>query len=511
MGKNSIRPTDSPSSSKQSKVKESSKTSKGTSKGRTFSHETASKGDESKGIWGNIGKVASSTFKGIWRFPVKAWNWVARLGKHNQEDHGTKLSSERFEDKDKDTPLIFTPQSPKRYNLPNRSNTDTVNVDTPAQSSKMTVIVLDPQKMKDATTRHERAGADLFELAIQVIGEDIPYQSFNLKADLKRDLMPGPSFENSKEIHLSDPEGIDIWIASGYPEGDSNPISDYSRCMKMEGEGGQEVKLFSLAEGSGQGNLPALGAKWAVDGFMDSVKSELGEGLFRGEITDYKMLAKVLVEGLHYAQTKMEAQIKNRKSKEPVNTAILGLVGQKEKDGIFQGMGISLGEQKLFILRKTGEVEQAVIHDEAAVVGSLGVAGLKDAFSLEQLTLFSINAVEGDVLIPMSNGMSQTLNPEFEHESPEAALKSMLDNKNVSDEDRAELENMSLAEAWNEVSDSELLRLKSIYQRYRIQEIASGLQDESISEALVRHAQEQKESLGEKGKLDCFSVASIII
>lgn len=403
--------------------------------------------------------------------------------------------------------------------------------------------------------KKESPETGVFDHVRQVFRESIPNEklSFEIEGSVEYALKPPIDKltydQNHPEqiIHVMDVvDKTDIAIASGYgldPLDSSkragDPIADYMRVERYPGSRpSSEVIIFSGADGSGWGINASMSARIATDTFLETTKAHLRTDV---GIQTAKQLGQVFIDGLQSAHNSIIDDANG------ALTTHLGIVGQKESDGSFKGMASSIGDQKLFILRKSGQVEE-ITHERRQKLtssvdtgGSLGNSDPEGDPNLQNLSMYIFKAEEGDILLPMSDGIHDNLDPQSEQYHPQAAVKYLLDSPLLLDKERKVLENLNLLKNnvtdWEELSGdkikAELSQLKSIYQRHRIQEIAlNHPEGTSIAEALVEHAYSltsleraykqkgetpssrsaaKSDDMKWMGKLDHFSCASITI
>lgn len=310
-----------------------------------------------------------------------------------------------------------------------------------------------------------------------------------------------PIFEYKSKDHKTD-----FSLASGYPMLDKDsragdPIADYMMCQRfrqkkrfLRNEG--EVIVFSGADGSGWGSGAANTARDISNKFTERAIEALKNG-----IQDSRQLTGLLITALGEGHK----EVVDDEDTGGGLTTHLGFVGKVDRKGVFRGVMTSVGDQKLFILRTDGTVEDMTKGNRGNITkatdpgGQLGGKGNKDP-DLRNLTVYFLEAQKGDVLLPMSDGIHDNLDPQYVGEAnPEAAFEKLLDNPALLQEDDAEALaeiKRNMPDNWDQQEDAwkidetpELAQLKAIYQVYKLKEIVKDKEeDETISAALVRYA-----------------------
>lgn len=310
---------------------------------------------------------------------------------------------------------------------------------------------------------------------------------------------------------------MDCSVASGYPimgvKRQGDPIADYMACERFK-EGEEEVIIYSGADGSGWGAKVLEAAIDTTQAFTQTIRDQLeNEG-----IKDTKGATHLLIKALgngHQAASK--------------KTTHLGFIGKTDSNGIFQGVVASVGDQKLFILRKDGRVEDITKRNRGNLNNSNDSGGQLggDSPDLRNLTIYYFKAEVGDILLPMSDGIHDNLDPQNSEESPKAAIEHLLGNQELKPEEKEFLEKFQQNPPgdWSEVSD-QVAKLKEMYQAYKLKEIVVYKKEgQTISSALVEYAYnltgparqflEGNPSESQRddflGKMDHLSCAAILI
>lgn len=365
------------------------------------------------------------------------------------------------------------------------------------------------------------------------IPEDTP--SMKLIVDKEKQTF---SKDNQEDIHeyMGD-EKTTLAIASGYLKTSyskryGDPIADFMLCQRFQGNEGEEIIVFSGADGSGWvGNEGSNSGQIATLQFAETIALKLkqDEG-----IKTAKDATSALISGVEEAHQAIvdDSQIENGIGG---LTTHLGFFGKVDQEGQFKGALSTVGDMKLFILRKDGQVDEVTYGNRGNAIspsdpgGQLGTAKGALALDLRNLTVYFFEGEKGDILLPMSDGIHDNLDPKYIGKAnPQEALDELINNPTLSEKDKEALNAIkdALPDNWGEDTPQVAL-LKGIYQKYKLKEIIDNKrQDEPISSALVRHAYEltsakrefmeknpfKKDSDGPKiGKADHFSCAAITI
>lgn len=280
-----------------------------------------------------------------------------------------------------------------------------------------------------------------------------------------------------------------------------DPIADYMMCRRFPQDDG-EVILFSGADGSGWGQRSARAAQDVSTKFAETVVQALGneEG-----VNDIQELTGLLIDAIAAGHREIEAHCEETGGG---FTTHLGFVGKVDSEGLFRGVMTTVGDQKLFILRANGQVEDMTKGNRGNITsltdpgGQLGGEPLGADMhlypDLRNLTVYFLEAQKGDILLPMSDGIHDNLDPQYAGEpNPKAALERLLENPELFDADRDILEEIqkNMPDYWGEEEEAwaiketpELVQLKEIYQAFQLKAIVANSTE--VSTALVKYAYE---------------------
>lgn len=387
----------------------------------------------------------------------------------------------------------------KRYIIVAKSimNDSLVSEDRPEDG--VVAIKLDSNQVSNLKLQHNNRDqsprlndlASIFKAKAPVISINIKIdqaQSGNKMSTNKNDASWNSS-QNAIKVY-DDQNGAKIAMASGYPvlgqEGKQtryrDPIVDEMIVNRFDNG---HVIIFSGADGSGASESVYKTAEAANNGFMDHAV----EHLSKNGIKNGGDLAEMAVNAIAAGQKKIEDSSLDQTH--PTVTTHLGIIAKKDNDGNVSGVVTSVGDMKAFILKKDGSVVEITkgnrgsstdVNDPGGQLG--GAIGLKGEAKEDyrNLSLFFFEAKEGDVLLPMSDGIHDNLDPSnMGHLTPQSAIQEMIDAHFEG------AEQLKVPESFKQ-EGPDLENLKNMYMKFKIAEINQNKGTLSIAEALTDHA-----------------------
>lgn len=296
--------------------------------------------------------------------------------------------------------------------------------------------------------------------------------------------------EGQKTIQtFADDSNFKIAIGSGYPiilKDDKkvrhrDPIVDMMFIEKFGNVDESSVFIFSGADGSGASADVFKVALAACEAFMESVIDQLK----KNKIANAKDLVEIGLSAIAAGQEKVM-------DTHPIaRTTHLGMIVSKNRAGKILGMATSVGDMALFLLKKDGSTIEITkgnrgsstsVNDPGGQLGGVfGTASGERFADYRNLSVYFFEAEEGDILLPMSDGIHDNLDPVNNgHLTPQSAVDEMIKN-NVKDA------NLLNVPPDFKTEGPDLESLKSLYKAYKLGQIAQSKERENIAEALVQH------------------------
>lgn len=320
--------------------------------------------------------------------------------------------------------------------------------------------------------------------------------------------------------------GITYSTISGYskePNGVlfGEPFADNAMALKWDTEDRGKLFLYSGADGCGWGPKSQNAAILANQGFIATVSQRLMAD--SESITNIQDLTKTAFEGLGNAKAQVEAT--------EGSTTHVGIIAKQDADGKVKGIITSVGDMKVFLRKKDGTVIELTRGNRGNATNTNDSGGrFGKGDPLGNLSAWYFEAEAGDVLLPMSDGVHDNLDPYYRGiENPMAALE-ILKQAGVPGSENLEIpsdKKWSTTEGWKRENDCpELANLKDLYMTYQLSLVVEDKQPEKMAEALVQSSYELGkerrmfvESTGKRepvvspeypGKMDHISCGAII-
>lgn len=385
----------------------------------------------------------------------------------------------------------------------------------------------------------EIAGAFAFETPPTPLADTIKItspalQTAHVEVDKDDARLKEGEDRNKPHIYRNGNGTVRMAVISGYPFDtkrnirDGDPVADHMTSQTFPGANNTEVMVFSAADGSGWGEKAFKAAVHANSGFTKGVVEQLqSEG-----VQDRQALSKVAVNAVGKAQQEI---VKTGDG----YTTHTGIIACKNKStGKVNGVITSVGDMKVFILKKDGKVVEVTKGNRGNATsptdpgGQLGHVFEDGNPDLRNLSIYHFEAEAGDVLLPMSDGVHDNLDPynmldpndTTKFLTPQTALD-LMKNSDVKGFDKQGLDQLVIPPDWK-TDSPELEAFKTKFLAFNLARIAQKAEGsdppKSIADALTEHAfsageraRTYMESTGKKvpedlhGKMDHISCAQI--
>lgn len=308
---------------------------------------------------------------------------------------------------------------------------------------------------------------------------------------------------NKPHIYPNGNGTVRMAVISGYPANtkdntrSGDPVADHMTSQTFSGANNTEVMVFSAADGSGWGPRALGAAVHANSGFTKGVVEQLqSEG-----VQDRQALSKVAVNAVGKAQQEIvKAGEDNAKF-----TTHTGIIACKNKTtGKVNGVITSVGDMKVFILKKDGKVVEVTkgnrgnATDPTDPGGQLGPLFKDGNPDLRNLSIYHFEAEAGDVLLPMSDGVHDNLDPSNmpDPKDPTKKLtpqdaKTLMQNSKVVGFDTRGLDELVIPLDWKTESP-ELEAFKTKFLAFNLARIAQQAQSSDppkpLADALTESA-----------------------
>lgn len=333
-----------------------------------------------------------------------------------------------------------------------------------------------------------------------------------------------------EKIHTYGDSEFSYSITSGYAwktsqngdiHRDGDPIADDIRLSKYLSNDGGAVYIMGVSDGSGHSIRAKDAAIDGNKGFEEYCLKAISKG-----IPTKKALAKVVLEGVYHAQNKIKPDFDNLADVKGLTT-FSGAVIKSNKDGTATAVITTVGDLKYFVKRADGSVEEITKGNrQSADVRDAG-GQLGEGVDLRNFGLYITDLNKGDVLLAMSDGVHDNLNPStYESRTPEEVYNMLLESPFVDEESKVALRLITVPEEWahtGEISE-DLNTLQDIYMTHRIKELDNnGDSTTPLSEKLTKYSfdagknnrdyfvKHTKQSKDLPGKIDHISCAQVKI
>ena len=336
-------------------------------------------------------------------------------------------------------------------------------------------------------------------------------------------------YRSGESTAITTAEGTTVSTAAAvsYPlqgkERSGDPAADdiqYASIPTKDGKG--SFVIYSGADGCSWGESSKTAAETANKSFVEKC---LAQSLFTQALPESGKISFTLDSLMGIACQGVQAAQENVAKGEGTTTHC-GIIQFNNPDGPSYAVAVTTGDMKIFVRRADGSVQELTEGNRGGIDptdpgGRLGKQFDSGNPDIRNLSIFTIELHPGDELLPMSDGVHDNLDPCELGILPDEAFEEILENGNT--EQKAalgQIKKEDLTEAvtqWkkarkgladgaktgNDAIDSygpwkdtpELRKLRSVYMRYKAEQIIKTHPEESHSHALVSHAIQATEGL----------------
>lgn len=380
---------------------------------------------------------------------------------------------------------------------------------------------------------------DTFSPLIPILAKTIFNDPMYLKIPL--DIKPSSYLELDKKYFnkkekttqsYQDPvANLSLYMTSSYPvqgeQREGDPIADHMILAEFKHDESNGI-VFAGADGCNWGENPRIAAETFTRTFLKLCR----EGFDKV----FSNTQDAITLSLNSILKTLDAIFENTHENErviPPSTTLLGMILKRNSDGSATGTLISLGDMKVFVKTAAGNIEELTIGNRQGFDASdpggrlYGESLTFDGRNLTLMTLPKGKLCKGDLLLPMSDGIhdSLTFDPKL---SPTQIKNHLLDSKYLNNNQLFYLQEIkTLPEDWS-IPTEVLIKLRSIFTEVKIKELDMQGGSTPLAEKLINYVYQLTQSSRDfmqanpykklpddcslyPGKLDHGSIAQILI